>query len=584
MLFVCLCLCCTPRNHHNLLFAIQTQAGLHCHINGQCVCPDAEENCQTTWAVETHRSLCSHDANITALGLEALEDDSDDDDDDDYHDHGLGNVTYGHCTCMLTDGLALTGLSIQGLMLPFIFIVACLYWYRLSTHNPHETTEAVGFFRSLQFKVGFFVGMVVIAKGVNFVYAVYYARYGVLWELWNEHLNELSPDGEQVLTTISIVIDNLLQGGMTAFCFFAPIMIFLQILSSLPAPLIDLRCHIIVVAINSSIYLAIRLVFGYVYGQSFGYLPFTYLLSAIQVCVENPGSALVNELEAGMLLEAANAHAASMNGVSPTSMPAVNTTTSTATTATTATATARLDVSQMGSSYLEVLSCTEIPGVLWVGIAAVTLWELFLFSQLLKIRGAIEQAILKVPYPQYRAIILYYRFWDALWRLLSWMMCLLGGFMALANPPLFRWMVSPVCVEEEEEEEDVFFLFLSCALFGWSAFCLQCASIVSGSPHLINAKPCQSASNRVCFVRANSMLTPDCVFLCDPFPNMYFLLAIPILLSLSLRSTFRWSSALGRRALQRHAQILDPWPELRRPVARGATQVPWHHQLWRLCL
>lgn len=40
----------------------------------------------------------------------------------------------------------------------------------------------------------------------------------------------------------------------------------------------------------------------YMYGQTFGYVPFTYIVSMIQVCNEAPPDSLVAEMEAALLV------------------------------------------------------------------------------------------------------------------------------------------------------------------------------------------------------------------------------------------------------------------------------------------
>ena len=194
----------------------------------------------------------------------------------------------------------------------------------------------------------------------------------------------------------------------------------------------------------------------YMYGQTFGYVPFMYIVSIIQVCNEAPPESLVAEMEVSLIMR---------NG------PATEiSTTTAAASATTTTAGPRAPASlsnhveslamktvvdvpvfrfacpflsdpfaALDDSPLQVWGCTETPAILWVGIAAVFLWEVFLLAQVLYVRHSLEKAILSIPYPQFRAIILYYRFVDALWRLLSFMLIGLGGPMALANRQLFRW-------------------------------------------------------------------------------------------------------------------------------------------------
>ena len=74
--------------------------------------------------------------------------------------------------------------------------------------------------------------------------------------------------------------------------------------------------------------------------------------------------------------------------------------------------TADIDAEMPGSSDLlpfELLDCVQAPPVLWVGIVVVCAWELFLLAQMLILRGNIEKTILHVAYPEFRAIILYYR-------------------------------------------------------------------------------------------------------------------------------------------------------------------------------
>ncbi len=90
---------------------------------------------------------------------------------------------------------------------------------------------------------------------------------------------------------------------------------------------------------------------------------------------------------------------------------------------------------------MRLLRCSETPAVLWIGLAACLLWECFLLIQLIYLRITIEKAIVSVAYAEFRAIILYYRFVDALWRLLVWTMMCLGFPMALANPVLWHWTV-----------------------------------------------------------------------------------------------------------------------------------------------
>ena len=193
------------------------------------------------------------------------------------------------------------------------------------------------------------------------------------------------------------------------FMMLAPLALFLQILRRLPDQLMDIKCHTTIAAVNALIYISIRVTFGYLNDQTFGWVPFGYVFSLIQVCLEDAPNAI--QMEEDSVAK----HVASLTSVSMQDV----------------------DVSES----FQIKYCTTAPGLLWVAIAAVNVWEILMAVHIYSVRKTIEKTMLTIVYTDYRAIVLYFRFVDAMWRLLLGVCVGLVIPMALSNRQLFRWQV-----------------------------------------------------------------------------------------------------------------------------------------------
>ena len=253
--------------------------GLTCHFNGECLCPGHATTCNMT-NFAAHNHTCHNDNYRFADSF-----------------HGCG----------LVDGLLFANLCLQVVTLGALSTFTALYCHQIRTYEAPVAREEADFFTRKQKLVAVLAVLTCIGKLACLVYTGLYARSG--WFMadarHSEHGEEHGEESEvdtAILEASSSLIEKIVQTLVAATALFVPIILFIGVLAKLPFLQWDIKCQTVLSIINVTVYTAARIGFGYAFGQSFGFVPFTYWLSIAQVCTEDTPDAILAEAKAALVL------------------------------------------------------------------------------------------------------------------------------------------------------------------------------------------------------------------------------------------------------------------------------------------